>query len=95
MRDRGLRRAGQCRSGADAGKALDRLAVADDVPELRHIADCLRLISLPLQQALHASEDYRRVTRTLLTALAQLPEDIDLRLGAEIETSSAGRCCRR
>jgi len=81
---------GSTEAALTLAKTLDRLAVADDVPELRHIADCLRLISLPLQQDLHASEDYRRVTRTLLAALAQLPEDIDLRLGAEIETFIIG-----
>ena len=71
-------------------KELDRLAVADDVPELRHIADCVRLCSLPIQKDLTTSEDYWRVTRTLLNALAQLPNDIDSQLGADIETFCVG-----
>ena len=36
-------------------KELDRLAVADDVTELRHIADCVRLVSLPMQTDLAGS----------------------------------------
>jgi ATP-dependent Lon protease len=71
-------------------KELDRFAVADDVPELRHIADCVRLLSLPLQKDLASSEDYRRVTQTLMNALARLPTDIDLRLGADIEAFCVG-----
>jgi ATP-dependent Lon protease len=71
-------------------KELDRLAVADDVPELRHIADCVRLLSLPMQKDLAASEDYRRVTQSLLNALARLPNDTDPQLGADIETFCVG-----
>jgi hypothetical protein len=41
----------------DLAKELDRRAVADDVPELRHIADCVRLLSLPMQKDLAGSED--------------------------------------
>jgi ATP-dependent Lon protease len=71
-------------------KELDRFAVANDEPELRHIADCVRLISLPIQNDLAISEDYRRVTQTLLNALARLPNDIDPQLGADIETFCVG-----
>ena len=71
-------------------KELDRLAVADDVPELRHIADCVRLLSLPMQKDLAGSEDYRRVTQSLLNALARLPDDIGPQLGADIETFCIG-----
>lgn len=71
-------------------KELDRLAVADDVPELRHIADCVRLVSLPIQNDLAGSEDYRRVTQSLMNALASLPIDIDPSLGAEIESFCIG-----
>jgi ATP-dependent Lon protease len=71
-------------------KELDRFAVADDEPELRHIADCVRLLSLPMQNDLATSEDYRRVTQTLLNALARLPNDIDPQLGADIETFCVG-----
>jgi ATP-dependent Lon protease len=71
-------------------REVDRCAVADDVPELRHIADCIRLLSLPMQKGLASSEDYRRVTQTLMNALARLPTDIDPQLGADIETFCVG-----
>jgi ATP-dependent Lon protease len=74
----------------DLAKELDRRAVADDVPELRHIADCVRLLSLPMQKDLAGSEDYRRVTQTLMNALARLPDDIDPQLAADIETFCVG-----
>ncbi|MCS3765272.1 AAA family ATPase [Bradyrhizobium centrosematis] len=71
-------------------KELDRHAVADDTPELRHIADCVRLLSLPMQNDLANSEDYRRVTRTLMNALAGLPEGVNSKLAADIETFCVG-----
>jgi ATP-dependent Lon protease len=71
-------------------RELDRCAVADHVPELRHIADCVRLVSLPVQEDLANSEDYRRVTATLMNALARLPADIDSQLGGEIEAFCVG-----
>jgi ATP-dependent Lon protease len=71
-------------------KELDRCAVADDVPELRHIADCVRLVGLPKQKDLASSKDYRRVTATLMNALARLPNDIDPKLGADIEAFCVG-----
>ena len=70
---------------------LDRHAVADDLPELRHISDCVRLATLPMQKDLAASEDYRRVTMTLFNAAARLPDDIDPQIGADIETFCVGR----
>jgi ATP-dependent Lon protease len=69
---------------------LDRCAVADDEPELRHIADCVRLLSLPMQKDLANCEDYKRVTQTLMNTLARLPSDIDPQLGAEIESFCVG-----
>ncbi|SFU79473.1 AAA family ATPase [Bradyrhizobium arachidis] len=71
-------------------KELDRYAVADDAPELRHIADCVRLLSLPMQKDLASSGDYRRVTQTLMNALGRLPDDIDVKLAAEIESFCIG-----
>jgi ATP-dependent Lon protease len=71
-------------------KELDRCAVTDDAPELRHIADCVRLLTLPMNKDLAGSEDYRRVTQTLMNALARLPDDIDPQLGADIETFCVG-----
>jgi ATP-dependent Lon protease len=74
----------------DLATELDRHAAADDLPELRHVSDCLRLLTLPMQNDLAASEDYRRVTMTLFNAAARLPEDIDPQLGADIEAFCVG-----
>jgi hypothetical protein len=71
-------------------KELDRCAVANDAPELRHIADCVRLLTLPMQKDLPASEDYRRVTLVLMNALARLPDNIDSQLAGDIETFCVG-----
>jgi hypothetical protein len=71
-------------------KELDRCAVADDTPELRHIADCVRLLSLPMQGDLASSDDYRRVTQTLMNALGRLPNDIDVKLAADVESFCIG-----
>lgn len=71
-------------------KELDRCAVADAAPELRHIADCVRLLCLPMQKDLANSDDYRRVTQTLMNALGRLPDDIDVKLAADIESFCIG-----
>ena len=69
---------------------LDKRAVADDLPELRHLGDCLRLLTLPMLRDLPASEDYKRVTLSLFNALKRLPDDIDPQLGADAETFCVG-----
>ena len=71
-------------------KELDRCAVVEDLPELRHVADCVRMLSLPMQKDLANSEDYRRVTTTLMNALARLSGGIDPQLAAEIEEFCIG-----
>jgi ATPase family protein associated with various cellular activities (AAA) len=69
---------------------LDRHAVVRDLPELRHVADCLRLLTLPMHSDLAASEEYRRVTMTLFNAAARLPEDIAPQAAADIEAFCVG-----
>jgi ATP-dependent Lon protease len=69
---------------------LDRLAVTKDQPDLRGIADCIRLLSLPLPNADTSDKDHHRVAKALLQALRQLPSDADPKLAAEIETISFG-----
>jgi ATP-dependent Lon protease len=69
---------------------LDKRAVADDLPELRHLGDCIRLLTLPMLHDLSASEDYKRVTLSLFNALKRLPDDIDPQLGADAETFCVG-----
>jgi hypothetical protein len=69
---------------------LDQLAVTRDRPDLRSLADCVRLLSLPLPGAPVYDHDHRRVAKALMQAVAQLPTNIDLELGAEVEAVSLG-----
>jgi hypothetical protein len=69
---------------------LDQLAVTRDRPDLRSLADCARLLSLPLPGAPAYDHDNRRVAKALAQAASQLPPTIDIELAAEVETISLG-----
>ena len=69
---------------------LDQLAVTRDRPDLRSLADCVRLLSLPLPGAPAHDHDHRRVAKALAQAASQLPPTIDIELAAEVETISLG-----
>jgi ATP-dependent Lon protease len=69
---------------------LDQLAATRDRPDLRSLADCARLLSLPLPGAPAYDHDNRRVAKALAQAASQLPPTIDLELAAEVETISLG-----
>jgi ATP-dependent Lon protease len=69
---------------------LDHQAVVQDKPDLRNLADCIRLITLPVPRAPEYHQDHQRVAKTLLQASRQLPEDIDYELAAEVETFCVG-----
>lgn len=69
---------------------LDCSAVVNDQPELRGIADCVRLLCLPLPEPDASQKDYRRVTKSLLHACNKLPAEFDDELAAEIETFCVG-----
>jgi hypothetical protein len=69
---------------------LDQLAVTRDRPDLRSLADCVRLLSLPLPGAPVYDHDHRRVAKALVQAASQLPPTIDLELAAEVEAISLG-----
>jgi hypothetical protein len=57
---------------------------------LRSLADCVRLLSLPPPGAPAYDNVQRRVGKALAQAVGQLPTDIDLELGAEVEAVSLG-----
>ncbi len=80
--------------GADLGIALaselDHLAVTKDKPDLRSLADCVRLLSLPNPIADKHREDHRRLARALLQALRRLPAKADPALASEIEAICFG-----
>jgi ATP-dependent Lon protease len=69
---------------------LDRLAVAKDQPDLRTLADCVRLLALPLPNPETGIRDHRRVAKALLHALEKLPANTDRELAADIEAISFG-----
>ena len=69
---------------------LDTMAVARDQPDLRTLADCVRLLALPLPCPKTGIKDHRRVAKALLHALEKLPSNTDRDLAAEIETISFG-----
>jgi hypothetical protein len=79
---------------AEAGLALaaelDRRAVSQDQPELRSLADCARLLSLPVPRDTTLFEDHRRVAKALLQALYKLPYDCDDKLRCALEQFSFG-----
>ena len=64
---------------------LDRQAAADDRSDLRSLADCVRLISLPVPHSEVLIAEHRRVGKSLLMASKTLPEELDVDVAAEIE----------
>lgn len=69
---------------------LDGLAVARDQPDLRTLADCVRLLALPLPSPETGIKDHRRVAKALVHALEKLPSNTDRELAADIEAISFG-----
>ena len=69
---------------------LDHLAVTKDLPDLRSLADCVRMLSLTVSDLSEAAHDHLRVGKALVQAYRQLPEEFDLQLTADIEAFAAG-----
>jgi hypothetical protein len=76
--------------GRELAIDLDHLAVVLDTPDLRALADVVRLLSLPMPEAGANSLDHIRVCKALLHAYKQLPENTDLELASEIESFAVG-----
>ena len=77
---------------------LDRRAVVNDQPELRSLADTVRLISLPgshdpRHSEDHHVEDHRRVAKALVLTLRALSSDTDPKLLAALEEFAFGWAC--
>ena len=82
--------------GVALGIELDHRAVKQDQLELRSLADCVRLLSLPVPRDSADLHDHRRVAKTLLQALGNLERGTDAALLADLEVllrvgSSAGQ----
>jgi len=67
--------------GTDVGlllaAELDRRAVGDDRPDLRSLADCVRMLSLPTPVELHHFDEYRRVAKALVMAFISFARGSD------------------
>jgi len=69
---------------------LDHLAVTIDAPELRSLADCVRMLSLTMSDLSQAADDHLRVGKALVQACCQLPEHFECELAADVEAFAAG-----
>jgi ATP-dependent Lon protease len=76
--------------GIVLARELDYLAVTQDQPDLRGIADCVRLLSLTMADLVDGSDDHLRVGKALVHAYRRLPADLDIDFAAEVETLVAG-----
>jgi ATP-dependent Lon protease len=76
--------------GIPLATELDGLAVAKDQPDLRTLADCVRLLALPLPSPETGIRDHRRVAKALLHAMEKLPSNTDRELAADIEAINFG-----
>jgi hypothetical protein len=78
------------RSALALAAELDRQAAVCDQPELRGLADCVRLISLPVPHSAAMLTGHERVTKSLLIAQQALADDTDLDLAVRIEETVWG-----
>jgi hypothetical protein len=88
--------------GAESGLALaaelDRRAAGEDTPDLRSLADCVRLLSLPAPRDITHFADHRRVAKSLLLAFHNVARrNDDEELCSELERFCFGwaalPCC--
>lgn len=77
-------------SGLALAAELDHQAASQDKPDLRSLADCVRLIALPVPRTSEHQKDHQRVAKTLLQSSRQLPDETDHELAAEIEAFCIG-----
>lgn len=69
---------------------LDHRAVAQDQPDMRGLADCVRLLGLQVPRDTTDLDDHRRVAKALLHALRRLPSGTNIKLSADIEAFCFG-----
>lgn len=72
-------------SGVALATDLDRLAVVRDMPLLRTLGDCVRLLSLTLPCDAERFESFRRVCRAMILAFDQVVSAIDDQQRFELE----------
>jgi ATP-dependent Lon protease len=64
---------------------LDHRAVASNEPDLRSLADCVRLLSLPVPRDTTHFEEYRRVGKALIQAFRRTASGMEKTLRANLE----------
>ncbi|ACE99690.1 ATPase associated with various cellular activities AAA_5 [Rhodopseudomonas palustris TIE-1] len=64
---------------------LDRAAAANDCSELRSIADCVRMVSLPVPHSEALIAEHRRVGKSLVMAAKAVPDKLDVDMAADVE----------
>jgi ATP-dependent Lon protease len=78
----------------DAGLALaaelDRRAVTENDPNLRSLADCVRLLCLPVPRGAAYFADHRRVAKAMLLAFNKITRDSDEQLCCDVERFAFG-----
>ncbi len=77
-------------TGLALAAELDRRAVAQDEPNLRSLADCVRLLSLPTPHNSDHFEEYQRVGKALLHGLAANARHADQALCCDLERFTFG-----
>jgi hypothetical protein len=77
-------------TGLPLADELDRLAVVRDLPLLRSLGDCVRMLSLTLPCRAECFEAFRRVGRTMLLAFDQVASGLDDQQRFELEQIAYG-----
>jgi ATP-dependent Lon protease len=77
-------------TGLALASELDRRAVAQNEPNLRSFADCVRLLCLPLPRDATHFADHRRVAKALLQAFYKIVRDSDEKLCCDVERFAFG-----
>ncbi len=77
-------------AGLELAAELDRRAVTRNEPNLRSLADCVRLLSLPTPHHATHFQDYRRVGKALIQAFRLTSRHGDERLVCDLECFTFG-----
>jgi ATP-dependent Lon protease len=77
-------------AGLSLAAELDRRAVIQNEPNLRSLADCVRLVSLPTPRDTAYFEEYRRVGKALVQAFRVASRHADERLSCDLKRFTFG-----
>ena len=77
-------------TGLALAAELDHRAVTQNEPNLRSLADCVRLLCLPLPSDAAYFEDYRRVGKALVQAFRKVDGDAEEQLCCDLERFAYG-----